>query len=59
MKIREVQIHNYRSIADERIRLGNYSLLIGANNAGKSNLIDAIRTFYEKDLKFDVDRDFP
>ena len=59
MKIREVQIHNYRSIADERISLGNYSLLIGANNAGKSNLIDAIRTFHEKDLKFDVDRDFP
>jgi putative ATP-dependent endonuclease of OLD family len=59
MRIREVQIHNYRSIADERVVLGGYSLLIGANNAGKSNLIDAIRTFYEKDLKFDVGRDLP
>ncbi len=59
MRIREVAIHNYRSIADERLTLGNYSLLIGANNSGKSNLIDAIRTFYEKDLKFEAVRDFP
>jgi putative ATP-dependent endonuclease of the OLD family len=34
-------------------------LLIGVNNSGKSNLIDAIRVFYEKDLKFEEDRDFP
>ena len=59
MKIREVKIHNYRSIADQLVTVGDYSLFIGANNSGKSNLIDAIRTFYEKDLKFDRDRDFP
>ena len=59
MKIREVQIHNYRSIADERVQTSDYSLLIGANNSGKSNLIDAIRTFYDQDLKFESDRDLP
>lgn len=59
MKIADVQIHNYRSIADQTIRIGGYSLLIGANNSGKSNVIDALRVFYEKDLKFDFDRDFP
>lgn len=59
MKIHELKIHNYRSIADQTIRFGDYSLLIGANNSGKSNVLDALRTVYEKDLKFDFDRDFP
>lgn len=59
MKIRELKIHNYRSIAEQTIRFGDYSLLIGPNNSGKSNVLDALRTVYEKDLKFDHDRDFP
>ncbi len=59
MKITEVSIHNYRSVADATIRLGDYSLLVGANNSGKTNVIDALRTFYEKDAKFEADRDSP
>ncbi|MCS7183385.1 MAG: AAA family ATPase [Thermoanaerobaculum sp.] len=59
MKIRQLQIHNYRSIADQTINFGDYSLLIGPNNSGKSNVLDALRTVYEKDLKFDFERDFP
>jgi predicted ATP-dependent endonuclease of OLD family len=59
MKIRKVQVHNYRSIADVTINVADYSLLIGPNNAGKSNVLDALRTVYEKNLKFDFDRDFP
>jgi len=59
MKIRELKIHNYRSIQEQTIRFGDYSLLIGPNNSGKSNVIDALRTVYEKDLKFDFERDFP
>ncbi len=59
MKIKELHIHNYRSIADQTIRLSNYSLLIGPNNSGKTNVVDALRTFYEKDLKFVYERDFP
>lgn len=59
MKIRELRIHNYRSIADQTINFGDYSLLIGPNNSGKSNMLDALRTVYEKDLKFDYQRDFP
>jgi predicted ATP-dependent endonuclease of OLD family len=59
MKIRELRIHNFRSIADQTINLGNYTLLIGPNNSGKSNVIDALRIFYEKDLKFVADRDRP
>ncbi len=52
MKIKEVAIHNFRSIKDLTFRLNDYSLLIGPNNSGKTNIIDALRIFYEKE-KFD------
>lgn len=55
----EVKMHNFRSIQDGSFELSPYSLLIGPNNAGKSNVIAAIRIFYEKGLKFDELRDFP
>lgn len=59
MQINLVTIHNFRSIADGTFGMGNYSLLIGANNSGKSNVVDALRIFYEKGLKFEKSRDFP
>lgn len=52
MKIKEIMIHNFRSIRHQRLCLNDYSLLIGANNSGKTNVIDALRIFYEKE-KFD------
>lgn len=59
MKIKSINIHNFRSILDsEEIRLDDLSLLVGANNAGKSNVIDALRILYD-DEKFDAKRDFP
>lgn len=59
MKIREIVIHNYRSTKDAAFYLADYGLLIGGNNSGKTSILDAIRTFYEKDIKFDRVRDFP
>ncbi len=59
MKVLSLTIHNFRSILDATINLDEYSLLVGTNNSGKSNIIDAIRAFYEKDLKFDSHNDFP
>lgn len=60
MKLREVKVHNFRGIVDAQVRLFDYSLLVGPNNAGKSTLMDAIRAFYEKDgYKYKHDRDFP
>lgn len=53
-------MHNFRSIKDAKINLKDYSLLIGENNAGKTNFITALRMFYEdQGIKFDEDRDFP
>lgn len=59
MKIKNITIHNFRSIIHESFSLNDYTVLIGSNNAGKSNIINAIRIFYEDDVKFDENRDFP
>ena len=60
MKLRTVHVHNFRGVLDQEISLKGYSLLVGANNSGKSTVIDAIRAFYEKDgFKFKPDNDFP
>ena len=59
MRIARIMIHNFRSIADASFDLGDYSLMIGANNSGKSNVMDALRVFYEKVLKYEEGRDKP
>ena len=51
MRATQIQIHNFRSIIDITINVRELSLLAGANNSGKSNIIDAIRIFYG-DLKW-------
>ena len=57
MKISNVRIHNFRSISELDISVEEFMMFIGANNAGKSNVISAIRCFYD-DLAWN-DEDFP
>ena len=52
MKINKVHIHNYRSIQDAVISFQDYSIIVGENNVGKSNIVDAIRCFYG-DIRFE------
>jgi len=59
MKINEIVLHNFRSIKHQTFRLYDYSFLIGANNSGKTNIIDALRMFYERNIKFKDNKDFP
>ncbi|MDR4509389.1 MAG: AAA family ATPase [Candidatus Brocadiaceae bacterium] len=60
MKLMHISIHNFRGIIDASMTFQPYALLVGANNAGKSTIIDCIRAFYEKDgFKFKKDGDFP
>ncbi len=58
MKIQTIKVHNFRSIKDQIFDLTDYSLLVGANDSGKSNIIDAIRVFYD-DLRFSEEKDWP
>ncbi len=46
MKIKSVTINNFRSIEHAKIDFHDYSIIVGENNVGKSNIIDAIRYFY-------------
>ncbi len=57
MKIVKIVIHNFRSIIDAEIEAYDFLMLVGANNAGKSNVVNALRCFYE-DAKW-TDDDFP
>ncbi|CAA9333486.1 MAG: hypothetical protein AVDCRST_MAG68-2625 [uncultured Gemmatimonadetes bacterium] len=41
-KIREVHIRNYKSIEQAVVRLGDLTVLVGANGSGKSNFVDAL-----------------
>ena len=43
MKMKSFSIKNFRSIKDiKNIELSNYNILVGPNNAGKSNILSAI-----------------
>lgn len=57
MKLRQITIHNFRSVLDVDIEAHDYMLLVGANNAGKSTILNALRTFYD-DAKWSPE-DFP
>lgn len=48
MQISSVEIHNFRSIKHLKFDLQDYHVLIGPNNAGKSNIIRAILFFYDE-----------
>lgn len=58
MQISEIEVKNFRSIEHQSFVLDDYSLLIGPNNSGKSNVIDSILAFYEED-SFEEGRDHP
>jgi len=58
MKIKSIKIHNFRSIKEITFNPYDYSIMLGINNAGKTNVITALRTFYE-DIKYTENTDFP
>jgi len=53
LKIKKIHIKNYRTFRDFECEFGDYNVLIGKNNIGKSNLIHAIYAFYTKRATID------
>ncbi len=48
MQIVELELHNFRSYKDIKLQLDpNLNIIIGTNNAGKSNLVNALVKFKE------------
>ena len=46
MKIKKVQIQNFRSIKDMTVELEDYICFVGANGSGKSNVVHALNVFF-------------
>lgn len=44
-KLSRVTIRNYKSCKETNIQLQNYAIMVGYNNAGKSNILEAINWF--------------
>lgn len=60
MKIQKITIHNFRSIIHQVIDCKDFTLFVGENNSGKTNIITALRAFYENEgFKYDNKSDFP
>ncbi len=59
MKINNLVVNNFRSIKNIKVNLNDFTMFIGANNSGKTNIIDALRIFYEKEIKFTPNKDLP
>jgi len=47
MRLRTVNVKNYRCLADVSVDLGDMTALLGANSAGKSSLLHALAFFFE------------
>lgn len=46
MKISKLTIKNFRSLRDVAFEPGDFNILVGRNNHGKSNLFEAVEWFY-------------
>ncbi len=54
LKLKEIQIKNFKSLRDCKLELGKFNVLIGANATGKTNLVDLFmllrKIYVEKDI---------
>lgn len=49
MKIRDVEIKNYRSLKHIKLEdIGNLNIIVGANSSGKTNLLEALFLFFNE-----------
>jgi len=54
MKVNWIHIKGFRNFVDEEIHFSNKTLIIGANDVGKSNLLYAMRLLFDRSIS---DRD--
>ena len=61
MRVSKIVVENYRSIQKIEVKVDNFSIFVGQNNHGKTNLFEAIDWFYktksaQKDEHFNRDQ---
>jgi putative ATP-dependent endonuclease of OLD family len=52
MRICEITLKNYKNFKDFKIKLDNFNLIIGENNVGKTNLVNAIKGILNPDSSY-------
>ena len=57
LRITQIKLHNFRAYKDEvEVELNPYSIIVGANNSGKTSFLTALRILYGDDrLKFEAE----
>jgi predicted ATP-dependent endonuclease of OLD family len=51
MKLKQIEIDKFRSIDHISIEIDDLAILIGENNAGKTNILKALESFYQDSVK--------
>ena len=46
MKLKSIKLERFRQFQDSTFEFGDVNLLVGANNAGKTSVLYAIRAFF-------------
>lgn len=46
--IRKIHVDNFKSIRNQEFELSNFTPLVGYNNTGKSNILDAVKWVLRK-----------
>lgn len=54
MKITNIEVKNFKSFKEENLKIGDFTILIGANASGKSNAISLIR-FLSNIINYGID----
>ena len=49
MKISQIKIHGIKSYTDSSVDMANYTVFVGENNSGKSNILFALLWFFGKE----------
>lgn len=55
MKIKSIEIQNFRSIKSDEIDFKNFNVLVGPNGSGKSTVLNAMNLFFGEINNFTVD----
>lgn len=62
ISIKGITIRNFRSIRRETVKVSDFNVFVGTNDAGKSNVLKALNLFFndqvESGIPFDFQRDF-
>lgn len=46
MKIKQIRVDGYKNLIDSELNLGDFNVLVGPNNSGKSNLFEVVQLLF-------------